>query len=106
MALLSPETPLAVRPLALWSRPRVRMGAVLSGLCSSGHASPCPLAGVEAPVGTVSDLRLVEEAGRRVRLSWSAVPGATEYKVVVRNNQGESVGRGAGSAWGTPAGWC
>lgn len=57
-------------------------------------------------MGTVSDLRLVEEAGRRVRLSWTGVPGATEYKVVVRNNQGESVGRGAGSTWGTPAGWC
>ncbi|XP_009076240.1 PREDICTED: collagen alpha-1(VII) chain, partial [Acanthisitta chloris] len=43
--------------------------------------------GVEVPVGAVSDLRLVEESGRWVRLSWTAVPGATEYKVVVRNNQ-------------------
>nr|XP_041574710.1 collagen alpha-1(VII) chain isoform X10 [Taeniopygia guttata] len=43
--------------------------------------------GVEAPVGAVSELRLVEESGRWVRLSWTGVPGATEYKVVVRNNQ-------------------
>ncbi|KAL2299817.1 hypothetical protein Nmel_012667 [Mimus melanotis] len=43
--------------------------------------------GMEAPLGAVSDLRLVEESGRRVRLSWTGVPGATEYKVVVRNNQ-------------------
>ncbi|XP_061864653.1 collagen alpha-1(VII) chain [Colius striatus] len=43
--------------------------------------------GVEAPVGTVSDLQLVEESGRRVQLGWTGVPGATEYKVVVRNNQ-------------------
>ncbi|NWX28551.1 CO7A1 protein, partial [Notiomystis cincta] len=43
--------------------------------------------GVEAPLGAVSDLRLIEESGRRVRLSWTGVPGATEYKVVVRNNQ-------------------
>ncbi|RLV99448.1 hypothetical protein DV515_00009730 [Chloebia gouldiae] len=43
--------------------------------------------GVEAPVGAVSDLRLVEESGRWVRLSWTGVLGATEYKVVVRNNQ-------------------
>ncbi|NXC79092.1 CO7A1 protein, partial [Cercotrichas coryphoeus] len=43
--------------------------------------------GMEAPVGAVSDLRLAEESGRRVRLSWTGVPGATEYKVVVRNNQ-------------------
>ncbi|NWH76187.1 CO7A1 protein, partial [Piaya cayana] len=43
--------------------------------------------GVESPVGAVSELRFVEEAGRRVRLSWMGVPGATEYKVVVRNSQ-------------------
>ncbi|TRZ13503.1 hypothetical protein HGM15179_013603 [Zosterops borbonicus] len=43
--------------------------------------------GVEAPVAAVSDLRLVEESGRRPRLSWTSVPGATEYKVIVRNNQ-------------------
>ena len=77
-----------------------------SGLCSSSCASPCPLAGVEGPVGAVSDLRLVEEAGRRMRLGWTGVLGATEYKVVVRNNQGESVGRGAGSTRRTPAGRC
>ncbi|KAK2534726.1 Col7a1 [Columba livia] len=44
--------------------------------------------GVEVPVGPVSDLRLTEESGRRVRLGWTGVPGATEYKVVVRNTQG------------------
>lgn len=65
----------------------------------------CPLTGVEAPVGAVSDLRLVEESGRRVRLSWTGVPGATEYKVVVRNNQGESVGRGTGGTWGILTSW-
>lgn len=59
-----------------------------------------PLTGMEAPLGAVSDLRVVEESGRRVRLSWTGVAGATEYKVVVRNNQGESAGRGSGAAWG------
>lgn len=59
----------------------------------------CPLTGVEAPVGAVSDLRLVEESGRRVRLSWTAVPGATEYKVVLRNSQGEC-GQGRGGTCG------
>ncbi|XP_051483825.1 collagen alpha-1(VII) chain [Apus apus] len=43
--------------------------------------------GVDVPVGTVSDLRFVEELGRQVRLVWTGVLGATEYKVVVRNNQ-------------------
>ncbi|RMC00145.1 hypothetical protein DUI87_23556 [Hirundo rustica rustica] len=42
---------------------------------------------MEAPVAAVSDLRLVEESGRRVQLSWTGIPGATEYKVIVRNNQ-------------------
>ena len=81
------------------------MGDVLSGLCSSSCASPCPLAGVEAPVGAVSDLQLVEESGRWVRLGWTGVPGATEYKVVVRDSQGESVDRGGDSTQGTLAGW-
>ena len=104
MALLSPGTPLTVRPPALWSRPGVRMGATPSGLHGSGRASPRPFTGVEAPVGAVSDLRLIEEAGRRVRLGWTGVPGATEYKVVVRNTQGEPAGGGAGGTRGTPAG--
>lgn len=95
MALLSPGTPLAMR------QPSVRRGAVLSRLRGSSHASSHPLAGVEAPMGAVSDLRLIEESGRQVRLGWTGVPGATEYKVVVRNSQGESAGRGVGSTWGT-----
>lgn len=86
------------------SQPRVRKGAVPSGLCSSSRASLHPLAGVEVPVGTVSNLRLVEEVGKRVRLSWAGVPGATEYKVVVRNTQGESADRGG--TGGTLPSWC
>ncbi|XP_025931268.1 collagen alpha-1(VII) chain [Apteryx rowi] len=43
--------------------------------------------GAEPPLGTVSDLRLIEDGGRRVRLGWTGVPGATEYKVTVRNMQ-------------------
>lgn len=54
-------------------------------------------------MGAVSDLRLIEESGRRVRLGWTGVPGATEYKVVVRNNQGESAGGGTGSTRGDPS---
>ncbi|XP_065543694.1 collagen alpha-1(VII) chain [Lathamus discolor] len=42
---------------------------------------------VEVPVGAVSDLRVLEESGRWLRLGWTGVPGATEYKVVVRNSQ-------------------
>ncbi|KYO29739.1 collagen alpha-1(VII) chain isoform B [Alligator mississippiensis] len=38
-------------------------------------------------VGSVSNLRILETVGRRVRLAWLGVPGATEYKIVVRNSQ-------------------
>lgn len=103
MALLSLGMTMSMRSLALQSQPRVRMRAVPLRLCSSDRVSPCPSAGVEVPVGPVSDLRLTEESGRRVRLGWTGVPGATEYKVVVRNTQGEAAGRGAGGTWGTPA---
>lgn len=48
-------------------------------------------------MGAVSDLRLIEDLGRRVRLGWTGVPGATEYKVTVRNTQGESGGWGHGA---------
>lgn len=92
-----------MRPPAPQSQRRVRLGAVPSGLHCSSRASPHPLAGVEVPVGAVTNLRLVEEVGKRARLSWTGVPGATEYKVVVRNTQGESAdGGGTGGPW--PAG--
>ncbi|KAM4654580.1 collagen alpha-1(VII) chain [Amazona ochrocephala] len=59
---------------------------VMLGPCSS-RASPRALAEVEVPVGAVSDLRVLEESGRWLRLGWTGVPGATEYKVVVSNSQ-------------------
>lgn len=99
-ALLSLRTALAMRPFScLVTAQDEYVGhavqAVPLQLCLT-----CPLTGVEASVAAVSDLQLVEESGRRVRLSWTGIPGTTEYKVVVRNNQGESVGRGTGGTWG------
>ncbi|XP_070587488.1 collagen alpha-1(VII) chain-like, partial [Erythrolamprus reginae] len=41
--------------------------------------------GVAPPVGTVSNLRITETVGNRVRLSWLGVQGATRYKIVIRN---------------------
>lgn len=56
-------------------------------------------------MGAVTDLRLLEDMGRRVRLGWTGVPGATEYKVTVRNAQGEPAGWGwGGTAGGAPLG--
>ncbi|KAK1332718.1 hypothetical protein QTO34_007401 [Cnephaeus nilssonii] len=44
--------------------------------------------GPERPVGPVTDLRATELPGQRVRVSWSPVPGATEYRIAVRGTQG------------------
>uniref|UniRef100_A0A8C3RII3 Collagen alpha-1(VII) chain n=1 Tax=Chelydra serpentina TaxID=8475 RepID=A0A8C3RII3_CHESE len=46
--------------------------------------------GVEPPVGSISDLRVIDTVGKRIRLAWTAVPGATEYKIVLRSSQGET----------------
>ncbi|KAM6470386.1 collagen alpha-1(VII) chain [Liasis olivaceus] len=43
--------------------------------------------GVAPSVGSISNLRIVETIGSRVRLSWLGVQGATGYKIVVRNMQ-------------------
>ncbi|KAM3848241.1 collagen alpha-1(VII) chain [Vipera latastei] len=43
--------------------------------------------GVAPSVGVISNLRIIETIGNRVRLSWIGVQGATEYKIVVRNMQ-------------------
>lgn len=48
-----------------------------------------PPTGPERPVGPVTDLRATELPGQRVRLSWSPVPGATEYRIAVSGTQGE-----------------
>ncbi|KAK2499530.1 hypothetical protein MC885_016479 [Smutsia gigantea] len=42
----------------------------------------------ELPVGPVTDLQATELLGQRVRVSWSPVPGATEYRITVRSTQG------------------
>lgn len=51
-----------------------------------------PLTEPELTVGPVTDLQATELLGQRVRVSWSPVPGATEYHVTVRSTQGEGVG--------------
>ncbi|KAB0396999.1 hypothetical protein E2I00_000581 [Balaenoptera physalus] len=44
--------------------------------------------GPELPVGPVKDLQATELPGQRVRVSWSPVPSATEYRITVRSIQG------------------
>lgn len=50
----------------------------------------CSPSGPEQPVGPVMNLQATELPGQRVRVSWSPVPGATEYRVTVRSIQGEA----------------
>lgn len=50
---------------------------------------PCSPTGPEQPVGPVTDLQATELPGQRVRVSWSPVPSATEYRIIVRSIQGE-----------------
>lgn len=50
----------------------------------------CSLACPELSVGPVTALQATELPGQRVRVSWSPVPSATEYRITVRSAQGEA----------------
>ncbi|KAG7232561.1 hypothetical protein INR49_008400 [Caranx melampygus] len=39
----------------------------------------------EQPVGRVSNLRVVESLGSTVRLGWTGVAGATQYRIIIQN---------------------
>ncbi|KAM6927203.1 uncharacterized protein col7a1 [Xenentodon cancila] len=41
----------------------------------------------EQPVGRVSNLRVVESLGSTVRLGWTGVAGATQYRIIVLNTE-------------------
>ncbi|XP_075403413.1 collagen alpha-1(VII) chain [Tenrec ecaudatus] len=51
-------------------------------------ATPAAVVPTELPVGPVTDLQAIELPGQRVRVSWSPVPEATEYRITVRSIQG------------------
>jgi len=41
-------------------------------------------------VGRVSNLRVVEYLGSTVRLGWTGVAGATQYRFLITNSDGEN----------------
>ncbi|XP_039971818.1 collagen alpha-1(VII) chain isoform X2 [Xiphias gladius] len=41
----------------------------------------------EQPVGRVSNLRVVESLGSTVRLGWTGVAGATQYRIIILNTE-------------------
>lgn len=43
----------------------------------------------EQPVGKVSNLRVVESLGSTVRLGWTGVAGATQYRIFILNREGK-----------------
>lgn len=49
-----------------------------------------PFDGAEVqPVGKVSNLRVVESLGSTVRLGWTGVAGATQYRIIILNTEGQ-----------------
>lgn len=40
-------------------------------------------------MGKVSNLRVVETLGSTVRLGWTGVAGATQYRIIILNPEGE-----------------
>ncbi|KAL0978337.1 hypothetical protein UPYG_G00169230 [Umbra pygmaea] len=48
------------------------------------------LSTVEQPVGRVSNLRVVEYLGSTVRLGWTGVAGATEYRILLINTEAQT----------------
>lgn len=60
------------------------------GGCPRPPLTLCSLTGPELPVGPVTDLQATELPGQRVRVSWTPVPSATEYRITVRSTQGEA----------------
>lgn len=52
-----------------------------------------PFGGAEVqPVGKVSNLRVVETLGSTVRLGWTGVAGATQYRIIILNTEGQESG--------------
>lgn len=43
----------------------------------------------EQPVGRVSNLRVVESLGRTVRIGWTGVAGATQYRIIILDTDGK-----------------
>uniref|UniRef100_A0A2K5HFV5 Collagen alpha-1(VII) chain n=1 Tax=Colobus angolensis palliatus TaxID=336983 RepID=A0A2K5HFV5_COLAP len=66
---------------------RLTLYTLLEGREVATPATVVPT-GPELPVGPVMDLQATELPGQRVRVSWSPVPSATQYRIIVRSTQG------------------
>ncbi|KAM5154438.1 collagen alpha-1(VII) chain [Callospermophilus lateralis] len=66
---------------------RLTLYTLLEGREVATPATVVPT-GPEQPVGPVMDLQATELPRQRVRVSWSPVPSATEYRITLRSTQG------------------
>ncbi|XP_055238314.1 collagen alpha-1(VII) chain isoform X3 [Gorilla gorilla gorilla] len=66
---------------------RLTLYTLLEGREVATPATVVPT-GPELPVSHVTDLQATELPGQRMRVSWSPVPGATQYRIIVRSTQG------------------
>ena len=64
------------------------MGPCACFLCCGLYCVCGGLPSVEQLVGKVSELRVVETLGSTVRLGWTGVAGATQYRILIINPEG------------------
>ena len=87
-------TPATVVPTGEGPHGPGQVGREGTGGCPRPPLTLCSLTGSltgpELPVGPVTDLQATELPGQRVRVSWTPVPSATEYRITVRSTQGEA----------------
>ncbi|XP_048190837.1 LOW QUALITY PROTEIN: collagen alpha-1(VII) chain [Perognathus longimembris pacificus] len=66
---------------------RLTLYTLLEGREVATPAAVVPT-GPEQPGSSVMDLQAIDLPGRRVRVTWNPVPGASEYRITVRGTQG------------------
>ncbi|XP_051873525.1 collagen alpha-1(VII) chain [Pristis pectinata] len=77
---LSPGTEYAITLYTLYNDREVATPATMSKTVDK-----------EIELGTVANLRIVETAHNRIRISWTAVLGASAYKIIWRNPEGYEI---------------
>ncbi|XP_043934380.1 collagen alpha-1(VII) chain-like, partial [Protopterus annectens] len=53
-------------------------------------ATPASTILTDGPVGIITNLKVLDVASNRIRLGWTGVPGATSYRIVIRNSEDDS----------------
>ncbi|XP_066452913.1 collagen alpha-1(VII) chain isoform X1 [Eleutherodactylus coqui] len=51
-------------------------------------ATPATTSETENTIGTITNVQVIDTTGKQVRLAWTGLVGATEYKVIIRSADG------------------